>query len=313
MRALVTGGAGFIGSHIVDRLLQEATPTVCFDNLSTGRKSNLRNAMEHPGFSFFQNDVQDFSALQKAMEGVDTVFHFQANADVRGGVRNTRVDLEQNTLATWNVLEACRVSGIRTFVFASSAVVYGEPEKIPTPETEPLFQTSLYGASKAACEGMIQAYSNYFGFRALIFRFVSWIGPRYSHGVIADFVGKLRSNPSSLEVLGDGRQTKSYLDVRDGIEGIFAALRGFKGQAGIFNVGHRDLLPVRDLAGIVLSELGICDCMLRFTGGERGWPGDSPVVHLDTARLEALGWKPHISIEEGIRSTVRDLVSAPAA
>jgi len=311
MKAFVTGGAGFIGSHVVDRLIQEGRSVTVFDNLSTGFEENLAVHAGSGLLTLHRGDVLDAAALTSAMEGHDILFHFQANADVRGGIKNTRADLEQNTIGTWNALEAARLAGVQTIVFASSATVYGEPEIFPTPEGCPLVQTSLYGASKLAGEAMLQAYAEYFGIRSIIFRFVSWIGPRYSHGVVFDFVKKLRANPRQLEILGDGKQVKSYLDVRDGVSGIFCAVDRFQGRKGIFNLGHDAFLNVLDLARIVTSELGLDGVEFVTSGGERGWLGDSPVVHLETSRIKELGWSPRISIEEGIRATTRFLMENP--
>ena len=311
MKAFVTGGAGFIGSHVVDRLIQDGRSVTVFDNLSTGFEENLAVHAGSGLLTLHRGDVLDAAALTSAMGGHDILFHFQANADVRGGIKNTLADLEQNTIGTWNALEAARLAGVRTIVFASSATVYGEPEIFPTPEGCPLVQTSLYGASKLAGEAMLQAYAEYFGIRSIAFRFVSWIGPRYSHGVVFDFVKKLRANPRQLEILGDGKQVKSYLDVRDGVSGIFCAVDRFQGKKGIFNLGHDAFLNVLDLARIVTSELGLDGVEFVTSGGERGWLGDSPVVHLETSRIKELGWVPRISIEEGIRATTRFLVENP--
>jgi len=309
--AMVTGGAGFIGSHVVDRLLSVGSEVIVYDNFSSGHELNLRQHADNPRLRIIRADTLDLSRLQEAMKGVDTVFHFQANADVRGGMHRTRIDLEQNTISTWNVLEAMHSTGAKTLVFASSATVYGEPAIFPTPENIPLIQTSLYGASKAAGEGMIQAYAEYFGFRTLCFRFVSWIGPRYSHGVVVDFLKKLRANSKELEILGDGNQQKSYLDVRDGIAGIFLALEHASDRKSIFNLGHDDFINVLEVARIVTTEAGLNGVQLRTTGGKRGWLGDSPIVHLETARIKALGWRPRRSIEEGIRATVRHVLDNP--
>jgi UDP-glucose 4-epimerase len=256
-------------------------------------------------------DVLDGERLKEEMANCNFVFHLQANADVRGGMRLTRVDLEQNTIATWNVLEAMRVNKIGHIVFASSATVYGEPDVFPTPESYAPLQTSLYGASKLAGEAMIQAYAEYFNIACYIFRFVSWIGERYTHGVIFDFVEKLRANTQTLEVLGDGKQRKSYLDVTDGVNGIFYAVQHAQGRKNIFNLGHDQFMNVLDLAEIVVAELGLAGVQYRTTGGERGWLGDSPFVHLDTSKLKALGWRPQVSIEQGIRNTVRYLLAHP--
>jgi UDP-glucose 4-epimerase len=310
-KALVTGGAGFIGSHVVARLLQDGCSVAVYDDFRTGRRRFLDAHAGDPRLSVIEGDVLDAARLHAAMAGADAVFHLQANADVRGGPENTRVDLDQNTVATWNVLEGLRLHGIKRLVFSSSAVVYGEPSVFPTPEEAVTTQTSLYGASKLACEAMIQAYSSYYGIRADVFRFVSWIGEHYSHGVIYDFFTKLRRDPTRLEILGDGNQRKSYLYVGDGVEGVFAALHGAEGRMNTFNLGHRNVLNVKELARIVIEELGLRGVKLEFSGGERGWPGDSPFVHLDVSRMARLGWAPRTSVEEGIRRTVRYLSANP--
>jgi len=308
-RAFVTGGAGFIGSHIVDRLAMDGADVTIYDNFSTGHKEFISHHTQN--VRVVRADVLDLEQLKKEMAGCDFVFHLQANADVRGGLQRTRVDLEQNTIATWNVLEAMRVNEVRQIAFASSATVYGEPEVFPTPESYAPLQTSLYGASKLAGEAMIQAYSEYFGIRSYIFRFVSWIGERYTHGVIFDFIKKLRINARELEILGDGKQHKSYLDVTDGCNGIFSAIQLANGRSNVFNLGHDEIMNVLDLANIVVHQLGLEGVRYRTTGGERGWLGDSPFVHLDTAKLKGLGWKPQIPIEQGIRNTVRYLQTHP--
>jgi UDP-glucose 4-epimerase len=310
-RAFVTGGAGFIGSHIVDRLAQLSTNVIVYDNFSTGQEQFVSQHAGNPKVRVVHADVLDSERVKQEMETCDFVFHVQANADVRGGIQRTRVDLEQNTIATWNVLEAMRIHEIKHVVFASSATVYGEPNVFPTPESYAPLQTSLYGASKLACEAMIQAYCEYFGITCYIFRFVSWIGARYTHGVIFDFIKKLRTNGHMLEILGDGKQRKSYLDVTDGCSGIFYAIQHAKERKNIFNLGHDKIMNVLDLADIVVQEFGLKGVQYRTTGGERGWLGDSPFVHLDTAKLKALGWRPEVSIEQGIRNTVRYLQAQP--
>jgi len=310
-RAFVTGGAGFIGSHIVDRLAQMAISVSIYDNFSTGQEQFISHHAANPKVRIVRADVLDSERLKKEMADSDFVLHLQANADVRGGMQLTRVDLEQNTIATWNVLEAMSINKIKHIVFASSATVYGEPDAFPTPESYAPLQTSLYGASKLAGEAMIQAYSEYFGITCYIFRFVSWIGERYTHGVIFDFVEKLRANAQMLEVLGDGKQRKSYLDVTDGVSGIFYAVQHAKGRKNIFNLGHDSFMNVLDLAEIVVAELGLKGVQYRTTGGERGWLGDSPFVHLDTSKLKALGWQPQVSIEQGVRNTARYLQAHP--
>ncbi len=306
-KVLVTGGAGFIASHIVDELLARGARVVVYDNFSTGRLEFLpKNAGDK--LSIVKGDVLNLELLRTAMAGCDFVFHFQANADVRGGTANRRVDLEQNTIATWNILETMKLLDVKNIAFASSATVYGEPDVVPTPENYAPLQTSLYGASKYACEAMIQAYGEYFGIRSFIYRFVSWIGERYTHGVIFDVMKKLMRDSKKLPLLGDGTQKKSYLYVKDGVGGIMRGIESATAQKNIFNLGHDYFITVVDVVRIILGEMNLKDVRLEFAGGKRGWLGDSPLVHLDTARLKAFHWKPEVSIEEGIRRTTRYLL-----
>lgn len=308
MKVMVTGGAGFIGSHVVDALVGRGSQVVVYDNLSTGYERHLEASRKTGLVEVVTGDILDQARLTEAMEGVHAVFHLAANADVRGGKRNTAIDLEQNILGTHRVLEAMRVSGASAMVFTSSATVYGEPDVFPTPESYPGLQTSLYGASKLSAEAMVQAYGEYFGIRSHIFRFVSWIGERYSHGVVYDFMNKLRADPKRLEILGDGHQKKSYLHVEDGIQGIFLAVEQMSDMKNVINLGHVDYMNVTDLAGIVCDEMGLKDVVFHYTGGVRGWLGDSPFVHLDTSKIRSVGFRPRVSIEEGVRRTVRYLL-----
>ncbi|MCA1960471.1 MAG: NAD-dependent epimerase/dehydratase family protein [Desulfomonile sp.] len=309
MRALVTGGAGFIGSHVVDELVRRGWEITVYDNLSTGFVKHLGPALQSGRVTVIQADILDLASLTKAMTGVSTVFHLAANADVRGGRHNTRIDLEQNVIGTHTVLEAMRAVGAEQIIFTSSATVYGEPDVFPTPESYAPLQTSVYGASKLAGEAFIQAYGEYFGIRSLIFRFVSWIGERYSHGVIFDFVQKLLRNPAELEILGDGNQRKSYLHVEDGIRGIFLAIDRILELKSVINLGHEEYMPVTDLARIVCDEMGLRDVRFRFTGGVRGWLGDSPFVHLDIGKIRGIGFRPSVTIEQGVRRTARYLLN----
>ncbi len=305
MKVLVTGGAGFIGSHLVDELVRLGHEVVVYDNFSTGFRQHLDQALNTGRLKLIEGDILDSSKLKSALEDVSTVFHLAANADVRGGIVNTAIDVEQNILGTHRVLEAMRAQSVGEIVFTSSAAVYGEPDRFPTPESQPLIQTSLYGASKLAAEAMIQAYGEYFGIRSYCFRFVSWIGERYSHGVVRDFVQKLMSNPKELEILGDGKQRKSYLHVADGVRGIFSAIENLKDLKNILNLGHVEYMNVKDVANIICQEMGLTNVVYRFTGGPRGWLGDSPFVLLDISKIREAGFQPQISIEEGVRRTVR--------
>jgi len=304
---IVTGCAGFIGSTLVDRLLQEGHQVVGIDNFSTGQRRFLGSALKSPAFKLVEIDVLDLVALKLAFVGGEAVFHLSANADVRFGTNHPSRDLEQNTIATYNVLEAMRVNGIRKIAFSSTGSVYGESLVVPTPENAPFpLQTSLYGASKAAGEGLISAYCEGFGFQAYIFRFVSILGERYTHGHVFDFYQKLRTNPTRLPVLGNGRQRKSYLYVQDCIDAIFLAMDRARDKVNIFNLGVNDYCEVNDSIGWICAELGLKP-VLEYSGGDRGWIGDNPFIYLDTSRIQTLGWKPNISIKDGVINTVKYL------
>ena len=301
---LVTGCAGFVGSHVVDRLLGRGDRVVGFDDFCSGQRRFLAGALQHPGFRLIEGDLLDRNALTAAMRGTDFVFHLAANADVRFGPAQPRRDLEQNTLATHNVLESMRLSGVRKIVFASSGSVYGEAKIFPTPEDAPFpVQTSLYGASKLAGESLIAAYCEAFAFQSWIFRFVSILGERYSHGHVFDFYRQLRSHPTHLRVLGNGRQRKSYLYVQDCVAAMLLAVPRASERVNIFNLGVDGYCEVADSVGWICAALGLSP-QVTYTGGDRGWVGDNPFIFLDTTRIRALGWRPLLGIEEGVRRTV---------
>jgi UDP-glucose 4-epimerase len=305
VRVLVTGAAGFIGSHMVDRLLAAGHSVVSFDNLSTGQRRFLESACANPDFVFHEADLFDRESLAHAMKGAELVVHFAANADVRFGTQHPRKDLDQNTIATWNVLEAMREQGCKRIVFSSTGSIYGEPEIFPTPETCPFpIQTSLYGASKLAAEGLIQAYCEGFGMQAYIFRFVSILGERYSHGHVFDFYKQLSEHPEHLQVLGDGHQKKSYLYVHDCIDAIFTALDRADKKVNIFNLGTDEYCEVNDSIGWICEYLGLRP-KVRYAGGERGWIGDSPFILLDCSRIRALGWRPRLTIRDAVMATIK--------
>jgi UDP-glucose 4-epimerase len=307
MKTFVTGAAGFIGSNVVDRLLADGDEVVGYDDFSTGQERFLDCAQSRPAFHFCRGDVLDLRQLTDAMHGCDTVFHFAANADVRFGLEHPRRDLEQNTIATFNVLEAMRTNGVKRIAFSSTGSVYGEPEVHPTPEDAPFpIQTSLYGASKVAGESLIQAYCEGFGFEGFIFRFVSILGERYSHGHVFDFCRRLRENPNELRVLGNGLQRKSYLYIQDCIDAILLAMQHPAQKAQIFNLGTDEYCQVNDSIGWITNHLGIKP-KLTYSGGERGWVGDSPFIFLDCRRIRSLGWVPKLSIRDGIIRTLEYL------
>jgi UDP-glucose 4-epimerase len=311
LKAFVTGGAGFIGSNLVDRLLARGDEVVAYDNLSTGRREFLRDASSNPRFALVEGDILDGAAMSVAMRGADFVFHLAANADVRFGTEHPQRDLEQNTIATFRVLEAMRENGIKRVAFSSTGSIYGEPTVFPTPEDAPFpVQTSLYGASKLACEGLISAYCEGFGFSGWIFRFVSILGERYTHGHVFDFYKRLRSDPGALTVLGNGKQRKSYLYVQDCIDAIFLATERAETKTTILNLGTDEYCHVNDSIGWITGALGITP-QLSYTGGERGWIGDSPFIFLDCARMRRLGWAPKLSIQQGILRTLEYLRANP--
>ena len=303
-KIIVTGGAGFIGSNIVYSLLEKGYEIHVFDNLSSGNINNLPLKK----IVFHNIDLkEDYKKWPQIR--AKRVYHFSANADVRGGILDHKVDIIENLLVTKNVCDYSVENDIKEFIFASSATVYGEPEVFPTPEYINSNQTSLYGASKLSCESFIQAYSNYGYFKSTIFRFVSWIGVRYSHGVIYDFVEKLLKDSSKLYILGDGKQVKSYLDVRDGIRGVIDIPEKHTYSSAVFNLGHDQTMDVKNLAKIVCDEMNLKNVFFDYGGGSRGWIGDSPLVHLNTEKAKKYGWNPEISIEDSIRETVRYLIS----
>jgi UDP-glucose 4-epimerase len=300
----VTGAAGFIGSNLVDRLLDDGEVIVGYDNLSTGMREFIASASRHRNFTFVQGDLLDTHCLTEAMRGADRVVHLAANADVRFGLAHPRKDLEQNTIATFNVLEAMRANNVNEIVFSSTGSIYGEATVVPTPEDAPFpVQTSLYGASKLACEGMIAAYAEGYGVRARIFRFVSILGQRYSHGHVFDFMMQLAKDQNGLHILGDGKQRKSYLHVDDCIDAMLLALNMGDERIAIFNLGTDEVCQVLDSIDWIVRRLNLSP-QLSFSGGCRGWIGDNPLIYLDTSRIRALGWQPKSSIREAVELTV---------
>jgi UDP-glucose 4-epimerase len=310
-RAFVTGAAGFIGSHLVDRLLAAKIEVVGYDDFSTGVPEFLEKAQANPAFTLVKGDVLDQRRLTEAMSASDFVFHFAANADVRFGLEHPRKDLEQNTVATFNVLEAMRANGVKQIAFASTGSIYGEAGIVPTPEDAPFpLQTSMYGASKLAGEGLVAAFCEGFGMRAWIFRFVSILGERYTHGHVFDFYKQLLADPKRLRVLGDGSQRKSYLYVQDCIDAIFHAVSRAPHKVNVLNLGTNEYCEVNDSIGWITAHLGLAP-KLDYTGGARGWIGDNPFIFLDTARIRALGWHPKLSIRDGVERTIAWLTKNP--
>lgn len=307
MHCFVTGCAGFIGSNLVDRLLLEGHRVVGYDNFSTGQHRFLAGALQSSRFGLVEGDTLESGALNRAMKGAEMVFHLAANADVRFGTERPGRDLEQNTIATYNVLEAMRGNDVKRIAFSSTGSVYGEATVIPTPEDAPFpVQTSLYGASKLAGEGLIAAYCEGFGFQSCIFRFVSILGERYTHGHIFDFYKQLREDPKKLRVLGNGRQRKSYLYIHDCIDAMLLAMKKADGKVNIFNLGVDAYCEVNDSIGWICETLGLKP-QIEYTGGDRGWIGDNPFIFLHAARMRTLGWQPKLNIRDGVVKTVEFL------
>jgi UDP-glucose 4-epimerase len=303
-RYFITGGAGFIGSNLADRLLADGHRVTVYDNFSTGQREFVAEAGRHARFRLVEGDLLDLPRLTTAVADHDFVFHFAANADVRFGTQHPRKDLDQNTIATFHVLEAMRAGGVRRVAFSSTGSIYGEPDVFPTPETCPFpVQTSLYGASKLAGEGLIAAYCNGFGFQGYIFRFVSILGERYTHGHVYDFYNKLRANPHQIEVLGDGKQRKSYLYIQDCIDAMLLVIERGRESVNIYNLGSEEHCTVDDSLGWICAQLGL-EPRRCYTGGRRGWIGDSPFIFLDTAKLRSLGWRPNLTIRESVLRTL---------
>jgi UDP-glucose 4-epimerase len=308
-KILVTGCAGFIGSNLVDFFLSKKYSIVGIDNLSTGNMLNLLDASKNKKFSFYKCDLLKFLEIKKYFKNIDLVIHLAANADVRYGPKHPKKDLQQNLLVTTNVLEAMRVNNVKKIVFSSTGSVYGETKEYPTPENAKFpRQTSLYGASKVSCESFISAYVESFGMQAWIFRFVSILGERYTHGHVIDFYKSLVKNPKLLKVLGDGNQRKSYLYIADCIEAIYIALNKSNKKINIFNLGTNDYIKVKKSIKYICNELNLKP-QLQYEGGKSGWIGDNPFIFLDTNKIRSLGWKPKLSIEKSIVKTVRYLKS----
>jgi UDP-glucose 4-epimerase len=303
---MVTGGGGFIGSHVADRLLASGAHVTVYDNLSTGHREFVPVKA-----TLVQGDLLDQDKLDAAMRGVDFVFHMAANADIKDNLKEPRKCIEQNVIVTQNVLEAMRKAGAKEIAFASTGSVYGEASVFPTPEDAPFpVQTSIYATSKVASEGLLSSYALGFDYRTWVFRFVSILGPRYTHGHVYDFWRKLKKDPSRIEVLGNGQQQKSYLHVADCVGAMFTAVEKAREPINIFNLGHHDVLVVEKSVGIIARTMKVTP-RIEYTGGVRGWIGDSPRIELDTKRIEALGWKTSKTIEQSVVETLEFLIANP--
>ena len=314
MKVLVTGGAGFIGSHLVDHLMEEGYEVRVLDDLSAGSLENLKGWIDHERFEFMQGDLRRRDVCEKAVKGVDVIFHLAANPEVRIGAQSPELLYETNVLITYNLLEAIRKEDIKALAFTSSSTVYGEAKKIPTPEDYgPLEPISVYGGAKLAAEALIAGYAHTFDIKAVVFRLANIIGKRSNHGVIYDFINKLKANPHRLEILGDGTQRKSYLHVSDTVEAMLYLFKEFLKEDKIYdayNIGSEDWITVTEIAEIVSREMGL-NPEFYFTGGVdggRGWKGDVKIMLLNIEKAKAKGWKPKMNSKEAVEKTVRELL-----
>jgi len=305
--AIVTGGAGFIGSHIVDKLIEEKYYVRVIDSLKDGNLTFLEQHANNPNFKFFKFDLKD-KRIYNLFKDVEIVFHFAANADIKGGIKNPTLDLCEGAVVTSNVLEAMRLNNVKKIVFSSTGSVYGEPSIFPTPEIAPFpTQTSFYAASKLYSEALIQSYCEAYNFQSWIYRFVSVLGERYTHGVVFNFVQQLREHPKILNFLSDGTPLKSYLFVGDCIKGIFHGIRYSNNKINLFNLGTDEEITVLGLAEIIIKKLELNDVSYKLGSTDRGWVGDSPHIYLDISKLKGLGWKPEKTIKEAVEITVNYL------
>lgn len=305
MKFLVTGGAGFIGSHIVDRLLKDQNQVIVYDNFSTGRELFIKHNLNNPNFKIIRGDLKNSALLKKSMKGVDFVFHMAAHADVRSGYEDHFIDHEQNLEMTQNVLEAMYKNNVKNIAFSSTSSVYGDAKVHPTPESYPFEPTSLYGATKAACESYIHTYASYYGMKSYIFRFVSFIGERYTHGIMVDVLKKLKNNNREIELFSDGTPRKSSLYVKDGVDAIFTVIKNSQEQFNVFNLGHEQVMRVSQIVDVILASSGYSNVKKIWLGKSSNWKGDNEFVQLDIKKLYKLGWKPTLTFDEGIKRTVQ--------
>ncbi|RLG87846.1 MAG: UDP-glucose 4-epimerase [Thermoprotei archaeon] len=314
-KVVITGGAGFIGSHIVDSLMSRGVEVIVIDNFSSGSLENIKQHINKKSFKLIKADLKYWDQWVNAFKDVDAVFHYAANPEVRISSINPRVHFEENLITTFNVLEASRINDVKLHIFASTSTVYGDAERIPTPENYyPLEPISVYGSVKLGAEYLYITYSKLYGFRSLILRYANIIGPRSTHGVIIDFIKKLRRNPQELEILGDGTQRKSYLYIEDAIDATLHSLNYFistNKEYEIFNIGNEDWVSVVEIANIIIEALGLRNVKYKYklvTPDGRGWLGDVKLMLLDISKLKSIGWKPKLSSKEAVRKTVRELL-----
>lgn len=310
MKCFVTGGAGFIGSHLVDALLQQGNEITVFDDLSSGKKEFIAHHFDNPKFSFVKADLIKKNRVEKEIKGHDVVFHIAANPDVRSGATDPSI-AEKDIKATYTLLDAMRKHNISKIVFSSSSVIYGEtPSKPLSEDYGPLLPISVYGAAKLASEGLISSFAHTFNIQAWIFRFANVVGIRGTHGVIVDFINKLRNDSSQMEILGDGRQRKPYLYVTECVDGIIHGFTHANEEINVFNLGVESITDVTRIAELVVQELNLSNVTFNYTGGKRGWKGDVPHFQFDISKIKSLGWQPSYSSDETVVKAIQDLLNS---
>jgi len=308
MKCFVTGGAGFIGSHLVDRLLQEGHEVTVFDNLSSGNKGFIAHHFDNPNFLFIKADLIEKNRIEREIKNQDVVFHIAANPDVRSGPDDPSM-AEKDMQATYNLLDAMRNNNVNKIVFSSSSVIYGETPAKPLPEDYgPLLPISVYGAAKLASEGLISSFAHTFDMQAWMFRFANVVGIRGTHGVIVDFINKLRQNPHELEILGDGKQKKPYLYVSECVDGIMHGFTHANEEVNVFNLGVESTTEVTRIAELMVEEMGLENVTFTYTGGKRGWKGDVPHFQFDINKIKNIGWQPSLTSDEAVRNAIQDLL-----
>lgn len=311
-KIIVTGGAGFIGSHVVDKLLSGGNEVTVIDNLSSGKMEFIEHHIRDDNFKFINLDMLKLEKLTHNIKGADIIYHLAANPDVRLGAQDTKVHLEQNIIVTYNLLEAMRMNRQKNIVFTSTSTVYGEAAIIPTPENYgPLIPISLYGASKLACEALITSYCHTFDMKSWIFRFANIVGERGTHGIIIDFINKLKNNPKTLEILGDGQQRKSYIHVSDCVDAILFAVKNSHEMANIFNIGSNDTINSTEIGELIIKEMELKDVKFTYTGGKRGWKGDVPRMLLSIEKLQQLGWKSTYNSKSSVSAATISTLGKP--
>lgn len=310
MRYFVVGGAGFIGSHLVHKLLPQAAKVTVYDNFSSGRQWHLADVAENPALQVITANVRDLDTLTSAMAGHDLVFHFASNPDIARAVTEPDIDFWEGTYLTQNVVEAMRRAGVKHLLYASGSGVYGETGLVETAENHaPLMPISTYGASKLGCEALLCSYCHMFGIVGRAFRFANVVGPHQTHGVGYDFIRRLREEPRRLHILGDGLQSKSYIHVDDVLSAMLLVHRLGGEGFDVFNVATTDYLTVRDIADLVVSRLGLKDVQYEFAGGDRGWKGDVPIVRFNTQKLRGLGWTNQKTSREAVDDAVQSMIA----